>query len=179
MLNRKANSDNETPTINVPQIYSEKLNIRNIPNDTIIRAPKLVLKVIEGPIMQGTVIEINAAGIAGGTRSDGVTYFGQCSDNEYIHNDYNFPMDELGVGKRHMMIKYETNNKYYIKDLADGTGTFIKITKQIKLESGYLLSFGESHMTILIESHNIIIKFLEGMRANEKRYANNQNIYSI
>ena len=130
--------------------------------------------------MQGVVIEIDAAGIVGGSRADGITYFGQCANSDYIHNDYNFPMDELGVGKRHMMIKYnDTNNKYYLKDLADGTGTFIKLTKQMKLESGYIISFGDTHMTILIEDHNIIIKFLEGIRANERKYLNNKNICII
>ena len=69
-----------------------------------------------------------------------------------------------------MMIKYnDTNNKYYIKDLADGTGTFIKIIKPLKLLNGYIVSFGDTHITILFEDDKLIIKFLEGIRANEKR----------
>jgi hypothetical protein len=32
---------------------------------------------IEGPVMKGTKIVINTAGIEGGKRKDGVTYFGQ------------------------------------------------------------------------------------------------------
>jgi pSer/pThr/pTyr-binding forkhead associated (FHA) protein len=70
------------------------------------------------------------------------------------------------------MVKYHTDTKkYYLRDLADGTGTFIKIVRPTKIESGNIISFGDTHMTILIEKENnlIILKFLEGMRANEKK----------
>jgi hypothetical protein len=71
-----------------------------------------------------------------------------------------------------MVIKFsETNKKYYIKDLSDGTGTFIKIEKLLKLATNYIISFGDSHMTVFIDGSQITIKFLEGIRANEKRYA--------
>jgi hypothetical protein len=69
-----------------------------------------------------------------------------------------------------MVIKFsESTKKYYIKDLSDGTGTFIKIEKPLKIISNYIISFGDSHMTVLIDGGIITIKFLEGIRANEKR----------
>lgn len=129
------------------------------------------MQVIEGTIMKGACIVINTAGIEGSKRKDGITYFGQITDPNGGMNDYNFPIEEKGIGKRHFMIKYhDGTRKYYIKDLADGTGTFIKISKTTKLESGYILSYGDTHMTINIDpdSRTIILKFLEGIRANEK-----------
>ena len=62
--------------MNVPNIYSEKTNIRSISDEIIRKSKKLVLKVVEGPILKGVIIKINAAGILGGKRCDGVTYFG-------------------------------------------------------------------------------------------------------
>lgn len=120
--------------------------------------------------MLGTKIYINAAGIRGGKRRDGCVYFGLCYEPEYTYNDYNFPAEELGVGKRHMLIKFiETERKYFLKDLSDGTGTFIKIIKPLKLINNYIISFGDSHFTVFINGNQIAIKFLEGIRANEKR----------
>ena len=94
-----------------------------------------------------------------------------------MYNDYNFPQEELGVGKRHMVIKFsEANKKYYVKDLSDGTGTFIKIEKPLKLITNYIISFGDSHMTVLVDTGQITLKFLEGIRANEKRYGVTQDV---
>jgi hypothetical protein len=33
-----------------------------------------------------------------------------------------------GIGKRHMVIKYnEEDMRYYLRDLGDGSGTFIRV----------------------------------------------------
>ena len=33
-----------------------------------------------------------------------------------------------GIGKRHMVIKYnEADRKYYLRDLGDGSGTFVRV----------------------------------------------------
>jgi hypothetical protein len=35
---------------------------------------------------------------------------------------------DSGIGKRHMIIKYNLDNKkYYIRDLGDGSGTFVRL----------------------------------------------------
>jgi pSer/pThr/pTyr-binding forkhead associated (FHA) protein len=47
------------------------------------------------------------------------------------------------------MIKYVLDKNFYIiKDLGEGTGTFIKIEKQVILRNGHIISFGDSHMVI-------------------------------
>ena len=43
-------------------------------------------------------------------------------------NDFVISSVDTGIGKRHMVIKYNMDNKsYYIRDLGDGSGTFVKI----------------------------------------------------
>lgn len=56
-----------------------------------------------------------------------------------------------GIGKRHMVIKYqELDRTYYLRDLGDGSGTFIRIdnNKDLVLKHGFIVSFGDSHMVV-------------------------------
>jgi hypothetical protein len=128
--------------------------------------------VIEGPYLLSTDISIDASGIKGNTRHDGVVYFGQSSSNEYIYNDFNFPQNELGVGKRHLLIKFiESPPQYILRDLSDGTGTFIKIVKPLKLSNGVIISFCDNHMSYAYDevTQQVTLKFLEGVYANERK----------
>ena len=85
-------------------------------------------------------------------------------------NDYNFPEGETGIGNRHFYIRYSfEEKKYYLKDLSDGSGTFIKIQCPLQLATGYIISFGDNHMTMSIDDKKqLTVKFLEGIRTNEK-----------
>jgi pSer/pThr/pTyr-binding forkhead associated (FHA) protein len=61
------------------------------------------------------------------------------------------PTGELGIGKRHFIIKYSTDNRnYYIRDLGDGNGTFVKLETPLLLKHGFIISFGDSHMVVQI-----------------------------
>ena len=60
-----------------------------------------------------------------------------------------------GIGKRHMVIKYqELDRRYYLRDLGDGSGTFIRIDnyKDLVLKHGFIVSFGDSHMVVQFSS---------------------------
>ena len=73
-----------------------------------------------------------------------------------------------------MLIRYSADHKQYlIRDLGDGTGTFIKISHPFKVINGFIVSFGDTHMTISVDKDKKIatIKFLEGILANEKKYS--------
>ena len=66
--------------------------------------------------------------------------------NDIVINDEN---GTLGIGKRHFIIKYSTETKnYYIRDLGDGNGTFVKIETPLLLKHGFIISFGDSHMVV-------------------------------
>lgn len=55
----------------------------------------------------------------------------------------------MGIGKRHLIIKYNLDDKkYYIRDLGDGSGTFVRLDRPLTLKNGYIISFGDSHMTV-------------------------------
>jgi predicted component of type VI protein secretion system len=50
-----------------------------------------------------------------------------------------------------------------LTDLENGTGTFAKIDNKLKLKSGVIVSFGDTHMLITIgESENLELKFIDG-----------------
>jgi hypothetical protein len=65
--------------------------------------------------------------------------------------------NEETESKKHMIIKYSLNDRqYYMRDLGDGSGTFVKIASQLPLKNGYIVSFGDSHMTVnFIQDTNI------------------------
>ena len=153
-------------------IQSEKLENKQISSEIADKNPRLLLEVIEGPYLLNTKINIDARGIMGNVRHDGITYFGQSLSSEFINNDFNFPEDENGVGKRHLLIKFnEKTSQYILRDLSDGTGTFIKITTPYKLSNGTIISFCDNHLSFSYDkiSQLAIFKFLEGCYANEKK----------
>ncbi len=60
------------------------------------------------------------------------------------------PSEEVGFGKRHFVIFYDlVRQAYFIKDLEDGTGTFVKIMPSYKLKNNTTISCGETHFAII------------------------------
>jgi len=79
-------------------------------------------------------------------------------------NDIVFSRGEIGMGNRHLLIKYLLEDKsYYIKDMGEGTGTFIQVDKSINLQNDFIISFGNSHMHIGIAANEELkLGFLDG-----------------
>jgi hypothetical protein len=49
-----------------------------------------------------------------------------------------------GKSLRHFVIQYEEGSKHYtIRDMENGSGTFVKIDREIELHTNYIISFGE------------------------------------
>jgi FHA domain len=98
---------------------------------------------------------INACGLVGSKRnkSDGCTIIGSQEKgvngvNEEV-NDFVISNMDTGIGKRHMVIKYNLDNRsYYLRDLGDGSGTFVRLDVPLILRHGYIISFGDSHMVV-------------------------------
>ena len=54
-----------------------------------------------------------------------------------------------------MVIKYNLDDqKYYLRDLGDGSGTFVRVdnSKGLILKHGFIISFGDSHMVVQFAS---------------------------
>ena len=62
--------------------------------------------------------------------------------------DYVLPIGE-GFGAKHFVIKFSNEqNNYLLKDLGEGTGTFIKVERDFVLKNGHIVSYGENHMVV-------------------------------
>ena len=47
------------------------------------------------------------------------------------------------------MIKYNIEKNFFnLRDVGDGSGTFIKVDREMVLKNGHIVSFGDSHMVV-------------------------------
>jgi len=158
-------------------IVDMPLTVTQIPKEEIKIAPKLLLEILESPtIPKGTSFSINACGYENSERkmSDGCVYLGTAGNkgDDQIINDIIIPSEEQGMGGRHLVIKYSIETKeYFIKDLGEGTGTFVRIDYAIPLKQGFIISFGDSHMAVNIRlNKKIQLKFLDGPKTDQTLY---------
>lgn len=119
-------------------------------------APKLLITQIEGiSVINPVLLRINALGLEGSLRNmqDGITYLGsELREGDRVLNDFVIPEDRDSLGRQHLMIKYNPwTGKYLLKDLGEGSGTFVKVKFQIPVKSGDIVSIGDSHMVILLD----------------------------
>eukprot|EP00826_Nyctotherus_ovalis_P012242 TRINITY_DN13219_c0_g1_i2.p1 TRINITY_DN13219_c0_g1~~TRINITY_DN13219_c0_g1_i2.p1 ORF type:complete len:172 (+),score=19.23 TRINITY_DN13219_c0_g1_i2:365-880(+) len=153
------------------------LTLAQIPPEEIAMAPKLLLEVLESPsILPGTTFLINACGYENSERkmNDGCVYIGTHSKSpDEFANDIEVPEKEGGMGHKHLVIKYSIETKeYFLKDLGEGTGTFIRIDRPLALKQGHIISFGDSHMAISIRvGGKIQLKFLDGPKTDQTLYS--------
>lgn len=132
---------------------------------------RLQLTIVEGDKkVVGQTFTIDCEGMRNSKRfkSDGRTYAGY---DEY-ENDIVLPKDEFGVGSVHFVIEFNSMaNQYMIKDQGDGTGTFVKLTFPHVLQSYHILSFGSTHMTVILSKTarktRLSIKFIEGPKIGQ------------
>jgi hypothetical protein len=68
--------------------------------------------------------------------------------------------------ERYFMIAWRPEQRdFYIVDLEKGTGTFARIDAKLRLLSGQIISFGDTHMFITIgHDSKIQLKFIDGPR---------------
>lgn len=96
-------------------------------------------------------------------------------NNGLSQNDFELCEEDNDTeDKRHLSIKYN-NGKYYLRDLGDGNGTFVKIESELVLRNGYIISFNDTHMAISffmpkpgttsntqLKNERIQLKFIDG-----------------
>jgi len=141
---------------------------------------RLLLTITEAQSLPvGEVLEIHPKGLLSSAiaRRDGRTYAGY--DHSYC--DIVLPKDEFGIGSVHFVIEYNAANcQYLIKDEGDGTGTFVKLSDPLPLQSYYILSFGSTHMTVIVEETKLTVKFIEGPKAGQSYvYSNLKEVVRI
>lgn len=162
----------------IPDLIKQNGEFIRIPLEEIQNSKKLILEVKDSKSFPlGKTFEINACGCSGSLRAiqDGFTYFGsqlKNAGNNEILNDILFPPGDAGIGSKHFVIKYSMENRAYsIKDLGDGSGTFIKVESPFILKQGNVISFGDSHMLVNLRiKKKIQLKFLDGPKIEQTLY---------
>ena len=139
---------------------------------------RLVLVIMESEkMLVGKNFVINPMGLINSERTsskDGHVYAGSLYyEDQKIVNDIVLPQTEKGVGKRHFVIEYrpKEGGGYGIKDLGDGMGTFIRLTRPLLLQNNFIISFGDSHMIVVIENtvpSKLVLRFIDGPKVEQK-----------
>ena len=136
-------------------------------NDTNYRTyPLLLLEIINSWMLpKGLTLKINPFGLENSLRSvkDGITYFGFQEETETApyYVDYLIIPDEQDYDDkfigRHFQISFENaSNKYYIKDLGHGLGTFIKMVVDLKISDKHLIKIGDTDVVFSLSDDNEI-----------------------
>lgn len=128
-----------------------------VPLSEIPKAPTVRIEAIDSKDLDsqlGAVFHVNACGMVDSKRGkhDGCTIIGTKGENSLEGpplNDFSIGQEKDGEGRRHTIIKYSlADRRYYIRDLGEGSGTFVKVARPLVLKTGYIISFGDSHMTV-------------------------------
>jgi len=77
------------------------------------------------------------------------------------------------VGEMHCAIEFNVQKRaYYLKDLGDGNGTFIKIEDNQAVSTGDIVHFGDSHARVMIQEQasgsSLTLQFYEGPLAEQE-----------
>ena len=93
--------------------------------------------------------------------------FGKDNSSDYIIDDNSINPIQFYIGYN------EIKNNFYIMDNLSGTGTFIKLNKEVKIEQDMIISFCVDYMYFTINHLNdgyneLNIKFLNKDKNNEK-----------
>ena len=130
--------------------------------------PTLKLVVLESKTFDiGCEFSINQLGLESSSSKHGSVSIG--SDKE--SNDIIISSSESGIGSKHMVIKFDKSftNGFALKDLGQGSGTFIRIEKKTYLKHNQIISFGSSHMSVHLTHDPTLIEleFIDGPRKDE------------
>ena len=161
-----------------PNILLEKNKTNNISNELKKEKEKLCLdlEVLNSwnlPI--GLQLHIDEFGLKNSIRNkgDGITYFGfQTEDSlntepyiDYLLGPKDQEYDEQFIGK-HFQIRFDNETKkYFIKDLGNGFGTFIKLINEEKIKDNLLINIGETYIVFSFNNDNeneLTIKLFTG-----------------
>ena len=119
-------------------------------------------------------------------KGDGLTYFGFQTEEslnsepyiDYLLGPKDQEYDEQFIGK-HFQIRFDNDTKkYYIKDLGNGFGTFIKLINEEKIKDNLLINIGETYIVFSFNNDNeneLIIKLFSGEEQQSSYTFNSEN----
>ena len=82
--------------------------------------------------------------------------------------------DDRFIG-RHFYIKYnKKDNEYYLKDLGQGFGTFVKINNWAEIKNNFLLSIGENYIVITLGPNDEML-----LNENSNNIENSEKIINL
>ena len=123
----------------------------------------------------GLQLHLDQYGLKNSIRNekDSITYFGFQTEEElntnpcidYLLGPKDQEYDEQFIGK-HFQIRFDWyTKKYYIKDLGNGFGTFIKLINEEKIKDNLLINIGETYIVFSFNNENekeLMIKIFTG-----------------
>ena len=174
-----------------PNIQIEKNTKNNNLNESKKEKEKtcLDLEVINSwnlPI--GLQLHIDEYGLKNSLRNqgDGYTYFGFQTEESFNANPYidyllgpkDQEYDEQFIGK-HFQIRFDNDTKkFYVKDLGNGFGTFIKLINEEKIKDNLLINIGETYIVFSFNDNNeneLILKLFTGEEQRNSYIFNCEN----
>ena len=155
----KNQSDVASSNLNVDLVKSSR------PRDSTIPEDILQITIVNSQTLStGTKLKINSDGLTKGSQrnaNDGITYFGYTEGNDktvdyllppkFTQGGFKSSEDDKCIG-RYFQISYNTITKgYYLRDLGNGLGTFIKIKDSMSLKDNSLINIGDSYLVITFD----------------------------
>jgi len=92
-------------------------------------------------------------------------------------NDVVFTAEESGFGRRQFKIVYSiVDDKYFVKDLGDNKGTFVRLDKKVYVRQGNVFTFATYHIAVSFKMKHerdldkrINIQIYEGDQQKERQ----------
>ena len=182
-INSKQNSKDMSSNGKI-KIKKDLFNINARSNDENYKYTNLDLEVINSwNLPKGLKLHINKDKLENSLRraNDGKIYFGFEEDiNNCLNGEKNSKIDYILMPKDneyddkfigiHFMIKYDENEqKYYIKDLGSGYGTFIKLVSPLEIITNLLINIGDTYIVFTLDEENddINLKLFTGDEQSE------------
>lgn len=158
------------------------------------KTKNLNIEIINNITLTKKELCINSKGLINSKRqaNDGFVFFGYETKNKkntnpkidflLITNDKEITEEEFN--EVHFQIRYcEINDKYYIKDLENGFGTFIKMIDKMKITNNFIINIGETFIVFTFNNSNEkelnINVFTKGINNQNFCFNSNRDSYII